>query len=301
MQPTILAVFLELSGTPLSMSAAGLALLVIGLFAAKKGIVQARGIDKVVALTHLCFAIPLAAFGAEHLSGGIPLTMVPSYMPWRVFWLYFVGVALIAASLSIATKIQVRWSGLMVGVMMFLFVAMLHLPGAIRVGGRIPWTVVIRELSFGGGGWVLAGIAMGGNRDRLGKSLIAVGRALIAIAAIAFGVQHFLHPLGLPGVPLQKQMPTWVPAREFIDYLTGALLIVGGVCFLLRRKTRLAAAYLGAWIVLLVAVIYGPVLIAALGESGSGVKVEALNYFADTLLFGAVILSLARATTAGAS
>jgi len=301
MQPTILAVFLELSGTPLSMSAAGLALLVIGLFAAKKGIVQARGIDKVVALTHLCFAIPLAAFGAEHLSGGIPLTMVPSYMPWRVFWLYFVGVALIAASLSIATKIQVRWSGLMVGVMMFLFVAMLHLPGAIRVGGRIPWTVVIRELSFGGGGWVLAGIAMGGNRDRLGKSLIAVGRALIAIAAIAFGVQHFLHPLGLPGVPLQKQMPTWVPAREFIDYLTGAFLIVGGVCFLLRRKTRLAAAYLGAWIVLLVAVIYGPVLIAALGESGSGVKVEALNYFADTLLFGAVILSLARATTAGAS
>ena len=298
MQPTILAVFLELSGTPLSMSAAGLALLVIGLFAAKKGIVQARGIDKVVALTHLCFAIPLAAFGAEHLSGGIPLTMVPSYMPWRVFWLYFVGVALIAASLSIATKIQVRWSGLMVGVMMFLFVAMLHLPGAIRVGGRIPWTVVIRELSFGGGGWVLAGIAMGGNRDRLGKSLIAVGRALIAIAAIAFGVQHFLHPLGLPGVPLQKQMPTWVPAREFIDYLTGAFLTVGGVCFLLRRKTRLAAAYLGAWIVLLVAVIYGPVLIAALGESGSGVKVEALNYFADTLLFGAVILSLARATTA---
>jgi hypothetical protein len=27
------------------------------------------------------------------------------------------------------------------------------------------------------------------------------------------------------------------------------------------------------------------------------VKVEGLNYFADTLLFGAVILSLARATT----
>src|SRR3984893_1607480 len=165
MRPNILAVFLEFSSTAVSMSAAMLALLVIGLLAARNDITQARGIGKVVALTHLCFAIPLAAFGAEHLSGGIPLQMVPSYMPWRLFWLYFVGFALIAASLSIATKIQVRWSGLLVGIMMFLFVAMLHLPAAIRGGGRIAWTVVVREMSFGGGGWVLAGMAMGGNGD----------------------------------------------------------------------------------------------------------------------------------------
>jgi uncharacterized membrane protein len=297
MQSTILAVFFELSGTAFSMSAAGLALLVIGLFAAKKDIVHARGIDKVVALTHLCFAIPLAVFGAEHLSGAIPLTMVPSYMPWRLFWVYFVGVALIAASLSIATNVQVRWSGLLVGIMMFLFVAMIHLPGAISVGGRIPWTVVIREMSFGGGGWLLAGVAKGRNGDEQSKSLISVGRVLVATAATVFGIQHFLHPLGLPGVPLQKTMPTWIPARAFIDYLTGAFLIVGGICFLWARKTRLVAAYLGAWIVLLVVVIYGPVLIGALAESSGGVKVEALNYFADTLLFGAVILALARATT----
>jgi uncharacterized membrane protein len=297
MQPTVLAVFFEFSSTAFWMTAAGLALLVIGLVAARNDIIQARGIDKVAALTELCFAIPLAVFGAEHLSGGIPLTMVPPYMPWRLFWLYFVGVALIAASLSIATKIQVRWSGLLTGIMMFLFVAMLHLPGAIRSGGRIPWTVVIREMSFGGGCWVLAGIAMGeGNGQR--KSLMTVGRVLIGIAAIVFGVQHFLHPLGLPGVPLQKQMPAWIPARAFIDYLTGAFLIAGGVCFLPAWKTRTAAAYLGGWIVLLVVAIYGPVLIGALADPSSGVKVEGLNYFADTLLFGGVILSLARAKTA---
>jgi uncharacterized membrane protein len=297
MQPTILALLLDFSSTAFWMSAAGLALLVIGLVAAKNDIVQARGIGKVVALTHLYFAVPLAVFGAEHLSGGIPLQMVPSYMPWRLFWLYFVGFALIAASLSIATQIQVRWSGLLVGIMMFLFVAMLYLPGAIRVGGRLTWTIVFRELSFGGAGWVLAGIAMGGNGHGRGKSLIAVGRVLIAIAAIVFGVEHFLHPLGLPGVPLQKQMPAWIPARAFIDYLTGAFLIVAGVCFLLARQTRLAATYLGTWILLLVVVIYGPVLIGALADPSSGAKVEGLNYFADTLLFAGVILSLARATT----
>ncbi len=276
------------------MSAAGLALLVIGLLAAKNDIAQARGIDKIVALTYLCFGMPLAVFGAEHLCGEkFLLNMVPKYMPWRLFWVYFVGFALIAAALSIVTKIQVRWSGLLAGIMMFLFVALLYLPGAVRVGGRFAWTVVFRELSFGGAGWVLAGIALGGNRNVQGRSLITVGRVLIAIAAIFFGVQHFLHPLGLPVVPLQKQMPTWIPARAFIDYLTGAFLIVAGVCFLLARETRLAATYLGAWIVLLVVVIYGPVMIGALADPSADVQSEGISYFADTLLFGGVILSLA--------
>ena len=122
-----------------------------------------------------------------------------------------------------------------------------------------------------------------------------MGRVLIAITAIFFGVQHFLHPLGLPGVPLEKQMPAWVPARPLIDYLTGAFLIAAGVCFLLARKTRMAASYLGAWIVFLVVVLYGPVMIGALANPSTAVQVEGLNYFADTLLFGGVILSLALA------
>ena len=222
--------------------------------------------------------------------------MVPPYVPWHVFWIYFIGFALIAAALSMATKIQVQWSGLLFGIMMFLFVAMIHLPGAIASGGRIPWTIVFREMSFGGGGWVLAGIAWGRLHGQ-GRILILVGRVLIAITAIFFGVQHFLHPLGLPGVPLEKQMPAWVPVPVVIDYFTGALLIVAGVCFLLAQKARVAATYLGAWIVLVVVVIYGPVLIGALANPSTGVKVEGLNYFADTLLFGGVILSVARAMT----
>ena len=218
--------------------------------------------------------------------------LVPLYMPGRLFWIYFVGVALIIASLSIATKIQVRWSGLLFGIMMFLFVAMIHLPGAIKTGDRIIWTIVIREMSFGGGGWVLAGVAVGQLRGK-GNILITVGRLLIAIAAIFFGVQHFLHPFGVPGVPLAKQMPAWIPARAVIDYLTGAFLIVGGVCFLLGRKTRVAATYLGIWILLLVVCYYGPMLIGDLANPSTAAKLEGLNFFADTLLFGATILSLA--------
>lgn len=296
--PPILAAFFEFSSPAFWMSAAGLVLLVIGLLAARNDIAQARGLDRIVALTYLCFAIPLAVFGAEHFAlGSSMIGLVPPYMPLRLYWIYFVGVALIVASLSIATRIQVRWSGLLFAIMMFLFVAMIHFPGAVKSGDRIIWTIVIREMSFAGGGLVLAGLAFRRLSGK-GTSLITVGRVLIAIAAIFFGVQHFLHPLGVPGVPLAKQMPAWIPARAVIDYLTGAFLIVGGVCFLLARKTRVAATYLGTWILILVVGYYGPMLIGALADPSTAAKIEGLNYFADTLLFGATILTLAHTTTA---
>ena len=106
---------------------------------------------------------------------------------------------------------------------------------------RITWTIVSAS-SFGGAGWILAAIAKDGWRGKAKTTLITVGRIVIALAAIFFGIQHFLHPLGLPGVPLQREMPAWVPGRVLIDYVTGAALLVAGVSILLNRKTRTVAA-----------------------------------------------------------
>ena len=249
------------------------------------------------ALSNLCFAVPLAVFGAEHFfSAQSILNIVPEYMPWRLFWVYFVGCALIAAALSIATKVGVRWSGLLFGLMMFSFVAMIHLPGALHAHNRILWVIVFRESLFGGGGWILAGNATDGWRWRGKGVLITVGRIWIALALIFFGFEHFLYPVALPGVPLAKEMPTWIPARMLIDYVTGSALLAAGACILSDRKTQTAATWLGAWILLLVLVIYGPVLIAALANSDNAAKVEGINYFADTLLFAGAILALANAT-----
>jgi uncharacterized membrane protein YphA (DoxX/SURF4 family) len=224
--------------------------------------------------------------------------MVPSYMPWRLFWAYFFGFALLSASLSIATKIQVRWSGLLFGIAMFLFVAMLDIPGSLaHPSNRFGWTLTLREMSFGGGGWIFAGNAWRQQgREQAGNKLILVGRVLVAITAIFYGVEHFLHPAGAPGVPLQKLMPAWIPGRLLVGYLTGAILFVAGAAILLARKTRMAATYLGTWIVLLVVFIYGPILIASMLNPSTAVKVEGINYFFDTLLFAGVILALASAT-----
>ena len=292
---TILVTFSQISRTAVSTCAAGILLFFVALWAAKTDVARARGLDKIVVLSNLCFAIPLAIFGAEHLSGAKFIMLgIPSYMPWRLFWAYFVGFALLAASLSIATKIHVRWSGLLFGIMMVLFVAMLHFPRALaNPKDRIAWVIVIRELSFAGGAWILAGNAM---RAQGQSKLITVGRVLIAIAAIFFGVEHFLHPAGCPGVPLEKLTPAWIPGRLLIGYLTGVILLVAGASFLLGKKTRMAATYLGTWIVLLVLFIYVPILIAQMSDPSTAVKVEGINYFADTLLFAGAILALASAT-----
>lgn len=298
MHATILATFFEFSRTATSMCAAGVALLLIGLWAAKRDVVNARGPAKVVALANLCFAAPLAVFGAEHFSAaqGI-MQIVPKFMPWPLFWTYLVGAGLLAASLSIATKVQVQWSGLLFGIMMFLFVAMMDLPGTLaNVHNRISWVLLCREMSFGAGGWVLAGGAMQAGRSQAGSKLITVGRVVIGPAAMFYGVEHFLHPINVPGVPLEKLMPAWIPAPHLISYLTGAILLVAGTAILLNKKVPVAATYLGSWIFLLVLFVYGPILIASLLDPSTDVKVEGLNYFFDTLLYAGTILALARAT-----
>ena len=85
--------------TVVAMCSAAIALFLIGIIAAKTEIAEARGLERIVALRYVCFAIPLAVFGALHIFGAqFVEPLVPRYMPWRPFWVDFVGCALIAAS-----------------------------------------------------------------------------------------------------------------------------------------------------------------------------------------------------------
>ena len=296
MQPGSAVMWFGISRTVLSMCGAGMVVGLVALWAARADFMRARGLDKVVTLANLCFAVPLAVFGALHLADiGMVVGAVPAYMPWKLFWAYLVGFALVAAALSIATRIQVLWSGLLFGAMLFLFAAMTDAPGALaNPGDRFGWTLFVRELAFASGGFLLAAGAMGGRQ--LGQRLVVVGRVMIGVAAVFYGVEHFLHPLACPGVPLEKLMPVWIPGRVEIGYATGLILVGCGALILSGRKTRLAATILGGWIGLLVLVVYGPILVVQLGDPSLGTEIEGINYFADTLLFGGAILALAGAS-----
>ena len=109
--------------------------LVAGLFAARRELLAAAGLEKWIALGSVFVAAPLAAFGAEHLTAARSLMeAVPVWMPARLFFAYFVGVALIAAAVSLTVKRYVPLTTALLAVM-FFFVCV-HDPSAERGGAR---------------------------------------------------------------------------------------------------------------------------------------------------------------------
>jgi uncharacterized membrane protein len=255
---------------------------------------MARGLDKAYPLGRVAFAVPLAVFGAEHFtSAQAIMRLIPAWMPGKLFWTYFVGVALFAAALSFIFRIAIPLSATLLGIMFFCFVAMMDVPGAIAAPhNRLAWTLAARELAFSAGAIVLAITSVARERATGENRIAIVALYLIALIAIFYGIEHFLHPECVPVVPLAKVTPPWIPFGRFWTVLTGIVLVIGAGAMFASSVSRQAAAALGAWVVLLVVTFYLSIMIVK-------PDIEALNYFADTLLFGGVLLVASRAYGVG--
>jgi uncharacterized membrane protein len=283
-----------LSSANLWMSSAGLLYLVVGVFLLRKEMSAARGWDKLIILGCVFYAVPLAIFAPEHFRGPeFVQNMVPSWMPAHRFWPYFVGCALLAAATSLTVRKLVRLSSTLLGTMFTLFVCMLYIPLVLaHPQSRFAWAYALRDLSFAGGASALAGLHSRASLPQQSKWMVSFGRFVLAIAAIFFGVEHFLHPEFAPGVPLEKKMPSWIPFPSVWGYLAGAILLAAGIGLALNKKSRVAAASIGALITFLTLFPYLLILILAHG----GLEInEGINYVADTLLFAGAALALASA------
>ena len=287
------------SSTNFWMFLAGLIYLVIGVLTFRKEMGAARGWDKLIVWAPVFIAVSLAAFAPEHFYGPEFVgNMVPSWMPAHWFWPKFVGCALLAAATSLTLRKLVRLSSTLLGLMFFLFVCMIYLPSALRhLTNRFAWTYLLRDLSFAAGAWALAGLYCRASLPQLSKWLVLFARVVIAVAAVFFAAQHFLHPQFAPGVPLEKMTPSWVPLPAVWAYLSGAILLAGGLGLALNKQSRIAAAAIGALMTVLTLSLYLLLLILALGGSMTEIN-EGLNYVADTLLYAGAALALASALPA---
>ncbi len=114
---------------------------------------------------------------------------------------------------------------------------------------------------------------------------------LVAIPLIVFGIEYFLHPEIDARRPPVEGDAIMGPLPFAWAYLTGIVLVICGAAILLNKYARSAAAVVGLLMTLISLFLYAPILAMAPGPS----QVEALNYVADTLLFGGVTLFLAQA------
>jgi uncharacterized membrane protein len=104
----------------------------------------------------------LAAFlilcGIEHfIYVEFVKTLVPSWIPGSVFWTYFTGVALIAGGVGIITPVTSRLAGALSGLMIFLWVFLVHIPRALAdLSDSNETTAVFEALAFSGVAFIIA-------------------------------------------------------------------------------------------------------------------------------------------------
>jgi uncharacterized membrane protein len=269
--------------------------LAVGLITlARKDFAVKPGLDGVVAMGPVLLAAPIAVFGAEHFEfSAIVAGMVPAWIPGHLFWALLVGVCLMGAGLSIASRKYAGPTAGLLGIMICLFVLLIHIPGILGTPKeRLPWVVGLRDLAFAGGAFAVAAAYGEGWTAEFRHRLVTIARLFVGVPIVFLGVQHFLHPEAAPGVPLAKLMPPWLPLHSLWAFLAGAVFVVAGVCLIINKEVRPAATWLGLTILLIEFVVYVPIAVAHPTDVANS-----LNYLADTLLLAGSVLSLANAAT----
>jgi len=269
-----------------AMVAAGVAALIAGLALVWPRVRAEAGAEKILLLGPVFMAVALAIFAAEHFTAAHDLMgIVPKWLPGPLFWTYFVGVAWMLAAISFVVWREVRWSALLTAVMLLLIVITIDLPGVPKFPHtRFFWILTVRETCFASGLLVLAGSLW---RGAFGNALVRVGRIVVGATMVFYGIEHFFYPRNVPGVPLEKMTPGWIPAPVLIAYVVGMVLLVAGVALLIGWRVQLAAATAGAVLVVLTAFFYGPIFLT---EMHTTLAVEGMNYIGDTLMFAATVL-----------
>jgi hypothetical protein len=91
-----------------------------------------RLLEKAVPFGRIFFCITIIRFGAGHfLHTTHDAALIPSWIPWHIFWIYFTGAALVGSGTAIILNFNLRPIATLLGIMLFLWVVMLHIPRAV--------------------------------------------------------------------------------------------------------------------------------------------------------------------------
>ncbi|MEL6926005.1 MAG: hypothetical protein AAFO94_18330, partial [Bacteroidota bacterium] len=103
-----------------------------------------------ISLAKWMFLLPFAGFGFLHF-GPIEFSLpyVPEWLPFKAFWVYFIGVCLFAFVASAALKKLDGLASLLLAVLLITFVLTIHIPKA-ATGDFLGIIATMRDLCMGG-------------------------------------------------------------------------------------------------------------------------------------------------------
>lgn len=108
----------------------------------------------------ILFALPFLAFGIFHVTGADKMAgMIPAYLPGGVLWVYVSGVALLLAAVSILTGRNTKLATMLLGVMLILFVLMLHVPNlsnADPMMAQMAMSGMLKDMGLAGAAFMMS-------------------------------------------------------------------------------------------------------------------------------------------------
>lgn len=135
---------------------AGAALVLAGLSASQR--VTGDTNDNLIRVGRLCFGVSLPVFAAAHfIYAEFVATIVPAWIPARLFWTWFTGAAHLAAGLAVLTGIQARLATLLAGAMYGSWALILHVPRVLPdLCNRPEMTNLFVAVALCGAAWIVA-------------------------------------------------------------------------------------------------------------------------------------------------
>jgi len=114
----------------------------------------------ITTIGRILFAVPFALFGINHfLQTDYYLGMLTSFIPLGSYTIILTGIMLIVASISIITKKFVKFSTIMLAILLFVFIITIHIPH-LFTGSDKTLTIIalLKDISLMGGSLMIAGI-----------------------------------------------------------------------------------------------------------------------------------------------
>ena len=114
----------------------------------------------ITTIGRILFALPFAVFGINHFVMKIYyLGMLTSFIPLGAYTIILTGIMLIVASISIITKKFVKFSTIMLAILLFIFIITIHIPHLFTDADKtISIIALLKDISLMGGSLMISGI-----------------------------------------------------------------------------------------------------------------------------------------------